>query len=627
MYLPLLLICLAVVAGPAYGDAVLTVNITDADSGDPVAARCSVFDSLGQSWYPYIYRSLYHTYEEGYFYGDGDFALSVPGGRTIIRIARGPEYYPLIDTLMIYGDTTVTRSIERFVDMRGAGWYSGDVEVHIDHIGGLFNLDPADAHWIGRAEDLHFVNCLDNGFYFTGEKDTVSTEDCVVYMSEELRSFVYGHCALPGLKRLIEPFSPGWATLLMDVADSVHVQVGPLMICSHPVTTDDFYQIEDWPGSGLGRELPVDVISGRVDALEVMSYSNLNGGIELDMWYKLLNCGFRMPPCAGSDAAVNRSGDAPMGGFRVYVEHEGGAPDIYQWLDGMAAGRAFVTNGPLFTEFDMLGSWGMGDSLDVYRNTYKIVLDVTAECAFPMDRVDIVMNGRVVDTILPDGDSRVISGRSKFFIYESCWIAAMASGPAGDWVTIGDELFAHTGPFYFDYDGEHVCRTESVIFFAEWVDSLIALTLEKGEWVDPGDSISALERLIAAREWYLNLLGITTGTEEISAGAVPAAPVMIVHPNPFSDSAEISFEAVPDLEAGGGASMSPSADAAGKELTIYDLSGRTVRRLSIGAAASGRYSVTWDGRNDAGKEAASGIYFCRFRNGSAGSSAKMLLIR
>jgi len=622
-----LLICLAVVAGPAYGDVVLTVLVLDADSGDPVPARCCVIDSLGQSWFPYIYRSLYHTYGEGYFYADGDFVLSVPEGQTIIRITRGPEYYPCIDTLTIYGDTTVTCSIERFIDMRRSGWYSGDVEVHIDHIGGFFNLDPADAHWIGMAEDLHFVNCLDNGFHFTGEPDAVSTEDCIVYMSEELRSFVYGHCALPGLKTLIEPSSTGWATLLMDVADSVHAQDGPLMICSHPVTTDDFYQIEDWPGSGLGRELPVDVISGRVDALEVMSYSNLSGGIELDMWYKLLNCGFRMPPCAGSDAAVNRIGDAPMGGFRVYVEHEGGLPDIYQWLDGLAAGRAFVTNGPLFTEFDMLGSWGMGDSLDLYRNTYKIILDVTAECAFPMDRVDIIMNGRVVDTIFPVGDSRVISGRSIFFIYESCWIAAMASGPAGEWVTIGDELFAHTGPFYFDYNGEHIRRIESVLYFAGWIDSLIALTLEKGEWVDPDDSIRTLYELGAAREWYLNLLGIATGTEEIARGTIPAAPVITVHPNPFSGSAEIRFDEFPDRAAGGEAFMSPAADAAGAEVTIYDLSGRRVRRLIAGAEASGRHSVTWNGLNDAGKEVASGIYFCRVKNGAAESSAKMLLIR
>ncbi len=624
---PAVLLCLSAAVAPALGGPILTVLVVDSGSGELVPARCSVVDSLGQSRFPYIYSSLYHTYGGGYFYADGDFAFSVPGGRTVIRIARGPEYYPYVDTLTILGDTTVTCELERFVDMRGAGWYSGDVEVHIDHIGGIYNLDPADAHWVGRAENLDFVNCLDNGFHFTGGPDPVSTEDCIVYMSEELRSFVYGHCALPGLKGLVLPSSTGWGTLLMDVADSVHAQDGPLMIYSHPVTTHDYDQIEDWPGSGLGRELPVDVIQGKVDAVEVMSYSNVDGGIELDMWYALLNCGFRMPPCAGSDAAVNRYTDAPMGGFRVYVEHEGDTPDIYQWLDGISAGRTFVTNGPLFTEFDMLGSWGIGDSLYIFRNTYKIILDLTAVCAFPMDRVDILMNGRVVDTLVPGGDPRVISGRSEFFIFESCWIAAMACGPAVEWVTVGDRLFAHTGAFYFDYDGEHIHKREAVLFLAERVDSLIDLALEKGEWAAPEDSIRLFDELYAAKSWYMDLMGVTSGTEDHDGNTVPPALSVTVYPNPFSGSAEISFNASFPLGGGRSALMSPGPVPVKPEVTVYDLSGRPVRRLLPGEAEGGRFQVTWDGRNDAGRPAASGIYFCRVRSGEMESSAKMLLIR
>lgn len=619
--------CLLAAAGPAAGNVLLTVVVIDAKNGEQTPARCSVIDRLGQSRFPYIYTSLYHAYGEGYFYCDGDFILSVPTGQTIVRIAKGPEYYPCIDTLTIHGDTTVTCSMERLVDMRERGWYSGDVEVHIAHEGGIYNLDPSDAHWMGLAEDLHFVNCLDNGFWFTGASDAVSTENCVVYMSEELRNHVYGHCALPGLRSLIEPDWGSWGWLLMDVADSVHVQDGPLMICSHPVTTYDFDQIEGWPGSGLGRELPVDVIYGKVDALEVMSYSNIDGGIELDMWYELLNCGFRMPACAGSDAAVNRYFDAPMGGFRVYVEHEGGTPDIYQWLEGLAAGRTYITNGPLFTEFNMLGSWGIGDSLDIYKNKYKIILDVTAECAFPMDRVDIVMNGRVVDTLLPDGDPRIISGRSNFFIYESCWIAARASGPAGEWVTIGDELFAHTGPFYFDMNGEHIRRRESVIFFTEWIDSLIGLAAEKGDWRTPEDSIRALSEFVAAREWYVNLLDIATGTEEPAGRLLPASPVITVHPNPFSGSTEIRFQVFTASAGGEDAFISSGVDETGTEVFIYDVTGRLVRRLKTGGIPAGQSSVTWDGKNDAGKMAASGIYFCRVKSGGTESSVKMLLVR
>jgi hypothetical protein len=358
-----------------------------------------------------------------------------------------------------------------------------------------------------------------------------------------------------------------------------------------------------------------------------MSYSNIDGGIELDMWYRLLNCGFRMPPCAGTDAVTNRLLDPPMGGYRVYVAHEGEAPDIYQWLEGIAAGRTFVTNGPLFTDFRVEGSLEAGDSLEVHTVTYDVTVDVSAECTFPLERIDIVMNGAVVDMIFPGTDPKVISGTADFPVSTSCWIAARVTGKAGEWVTIGDELFAHTGPVYIDMDAEPVCRIESAIYFVEWIDSLISLTLGKGVWTDPADSIRTLEVLGAARDWYLDLIDVSTGTEDPSHGAIPAAPMVTVYPNPFSDSVEIRLDAfsVPGTEGSAFTAFRPGDAVA--EVTIYDISGRPVRRLGAGTGEDGGATLVWDGRNDAGSRVASGIYFCRARKGHVESSAKMLLIR
>ena len=630
LFLVLPLLVILAVTGTADG-AIMTVVVTDSGGESRLPARCCVIDSLGQSRYPYIFTSLYHTYGDGYFYCDGDFALSVPEGPTVVRIAKGPEYRPFIDTLTVRADTTVTVVMERLADMRNAGWYSGDTHVHIAHGGGLYPLDPSDAHFMGTAEDLQFVNCLDNEFHFTGAPDPVSTEDCVVYMSEELRSFVYGHCALPGLKSLIMPHSTDWNTMLMDVADSVHAQDGPLMIYAHPVSSNDFSHIEDWPGSGLCRELPIDMIKGKIDALDVMSYSNIDGGIALDLWYKLLDCGFRVPPTAGSDAAVNRLEDAPIGGFRVYVKHEGGNPDIYQWLDGIEAGRTFVTNGPLFTEFDMHGTSGMGDSLGISGEAFKVTLDVTVDCAFPLERVDIIMNGQSVDALYPRGSNRnLISERSRFYIYESCWVAAVARGPAGEWATIGDQLFAHTAPVYFSMNGEPLRGTGAAAYFVEWTDSLIDLAYRKAEWLFAEDSIRFFSELAAAREWYLGRIDPLTGTEDVENGVPAHPPVITVHPNPFSGSTEIRFEAALRALSRDDIYLSPGISEQA-EVLIYDVRGRLVRRLATGAASQadggGQGSVVWDGKTEAGREAASGIYFCHVRSGTAETSAKILLVR
>lgn len=47
------------------------------------------------------------------------------------------------------------------------------------------------------------------------------------------------------------------------------------------------------------------------------------------------------------------------------------------------------------------------------------------------------------------------------------------------------------------------------------------------------------------------------------------------------------------------------------DLRILDLVGRTRRVLRTGRQAAGAYSLSWDGRDDAGARLAPGVYFAR----------------
>lgn len=60
---------------------------------------------------------------------------------------------------------------------------------------------------------------------------------------------------------------------------------------------------------------------------------------------------------------------------------------------------------------------------------------------------------------------------------------------------------------------------------------------------------------------------------------------------------------------------------------IYDLLGRTVRVLAEGRQNAGRYEMRWDGRDESGAAAASGIYFYRLQAGKMHQQKKMLLLR
>jgi hypothetical protein len=60
-------------------------------------------------------------------------------------------------------------------------------------------------------------------------------------------------------------------------------------------------------------------------------------------------------------------------------------------------------------------------------------------------------------------------------------------------------------------------------------------------------------------------------------------------------------------------------------LSIYNASGQRIRTLADGSFASGRHQTFWDGRDDAGRVVAAGLYICRLRSGAFTQQRKMLL--
>jgi FlgD Ig-like domain len=84
-------------------------------------------------------------------------------------------------------------------------------------------------------------------------------------------------------------------------------------------------------------------------------------------------------------------------------------------------------------------------------------------------------------------------------------------------------------------------------------------------------------------------------------------------PNPFNPATTIRY----DVPAG----------AANVEIAVFDVTGRRVRTLVEGVLPAGQHSVTWDGHDDRGATATSGIYFCRMSAGSFVQTRKMALLK
>ena len=89
------------------------------------------------------------------------------------------------------------------------------------------------------------------------------------------------------------------------------------------------------------------------------------------------------------------------------------------------------------------------------------------------------------------------------------------------------------------------------------------------------------------------------------------------YPNPFNPETWIPFQLSEDAEV---------------TVTVYDALGQVVRRLDLGQQPPGVYRTTsraayWDGRNDRGEEAASGVYFVELTAGDTRQTRRIVLLK
>ena len=60
---------------------------------------------------------------------------------------------------------------------------------------------------------------------------------------------------------------------------------------------------------------------------------------------------------------------------------------------------------------------------------------------------------------------------------------------------------------------------------------------------------------------------------------------------------------------------------------MYNILGQAVRRVVDKDQEPGVYSATWDGRDEAGREASSGVYFYRLEASGKSQTRKMVKVR
>ena len=503
----------------------LRISIVDGATGRPTPARVSVTGADGRSHAPDdawrhaddAFDRRRRRMEYGYFHADGAATVVVPAESVTVEVTRGPAYRVWSRRVAVPADSAVAVrvSLERLADLGAAGWRAGDLHVHMNY-GGAYRADPARLAFQAAAEGLDVVENLivnkegrvPDVAYAGRREDPSQRRGVVIAHDQEYHTSVWGHTALLGLRG--DPLLPGYAGYANTAAASLFPANatifdlaragGALAGYVHP------FDAEPDPrnvGEALTHELPADVALGKVDYLEVVGFSDHLATAAV--WYRLLNCGFRIPAGAGTDAMTNfASLRGPVGMNRVYVR-AGGPLDHRRFLAALKAGRSFATNGPLL-DFS-LGGRELGDELRLPEGGGTVTAKVRLRSFVPVDHLEIVGNGRVVATVPLAGDRTAATAEVPILVTASGWYTLRARGDSAAHPVLDLYPFATTSPIYVSVGGAPARSSADAAYFVAWIDRLDAAARASTAWNDARERTEVLELFSRARAEFMRRSG------------------------------------------------------------------------------------------------------------------------
>lgn len=484
-------------------------TIVDADTGQPIAARVYLRDSSqqwlfvrsaseqGSAW-PYAEQwvPMPNSVERHTTVSAHSFQVELSPGSYEITIERGKEYLPLRQQVVIPADDQTTTDasakvertfrLKRWINLSERGWYSGETHVH-RRIAELPNVMLAEdlnvtfpvTFWTTASDqipDLRPSTLRSQGPSPFGPRDDrgydpirVTDRHVILPRNTEYEIFSIGPqrhtlgalfilnhktpftLTAPPVAPIVQQTRAEGALLDLDK----HNWPWSLMLI--PVAHVDLYELSNnsvWRTNfgfkTAGADLPPWAEIEQESPGVLTEWGWLQYGFEV--YYALLNCGFRLSPTAGTASGVH---PVPLGYSRVYV-HTGDEFNLTNWLAGLKQGRSFVTTGPML--FVQVGGQQAGTVFSMATEKRKSV-PWSAEVVSPdpITRVELLVNGEVREAFSPQASqgsngSWSWTAAGAIDVSESGWVAFRTWSDQPD----GRKRFAHTGSWYFEVGNQPV---------------------------------------------------------------------------------------------------------------------------------------------------------------------------
>ncbi len=466
----------------------LTVIVVDDGSQQPLPARLYLQSADGQHYFfsatdqgsavkyekqNWINKNSieYHTTVSA-----DPCVAKVPPGTYTLTVKRGKEYIPNTQQIEVAEtDVTVTIALKRWINAASLGWYSGDTHIHrsIDELRNVVLAEDLNVvfpltNWVTIADtppasgNKNLDIALPDDLVRVDESHVIwprSTEYEIFSVAKQRHTlgalFVLGH--QDPLQQTVPPWKPVIQAARQadpDVLFDMDKLAWPFAMLLPTIAPDATYELANnhmWRTEFAFRQWYTPT-----PPFIQPPFGGTEGGerewidFTLGMYYTLLDCGFRMPPSAGTANGVH---PVPAGFGRVYVHLPDGF-DYQQWRKGLQQGRSFVTTGPM--------PFATADGEDpghVFQEDgpREIPLHIEVVSETPLTFGELVINGRPEILLRPNNH------KTEAGAYRSVMDVSLKPSRSG-WFAVrfwedrpeGRVRFAHSAPWYVEFDQQPV---------------------------------------------------------------------------------------------------------------------------------------------------------------------------
>jgi hypothetical protein len=474
----------------------LTLELVDAESGRAVSGLVQLLDHEDQR------VELAELLDRGlglpdnqpihdWFVLPGTTVVKVPQGKLTLRGFSGLETsISQLELDLSHQESAHAKlPLTRFYPARRLGWQAANTHVHLKKT----SRAQTDRYLIecSKADglDVVFVSYLERpsehvhystNNYTRGQLQALSNAHTRFDHGQEHRHNFspweegYGHVMLLNIPELIKPVSIG-----PGITDQ-GTDGRPLRVGIDKALENDGRVI--WCHNAWGLEDIPSWLAGRLDANNIFD-GGTHGSYE-HSFYRYLNIGLAVPFSTGTDWFMYDFS-------RVYVKSEKPlSPE--DWLDHLAEGRSYISNGPLL-EFSVAGK-SLGEHVSL-AEPGQIRVTGLAVARNDFEQLELVINGSVHSRI----DTREIDGHHRadldleVTVDGPAWIALRTPPPSSPTVGLlkqtpaneyGGEMFSHTSAIFVDVAGKRVFNHDVAAEMLAELERNRAFVSERGKFAD-----------------------------------------------------------------------------------------------------------------------------------------------